>query len=204
MMQTELSNIEIILYALYLNGGETKKIHTEDVTLKCFELSPSRFSWIKYPKYPSIESVRRPLISARTKEGGSLISGRHGNTKENQVSDGWIFTPKGIDWMERNKARIESLLGSKRKSAKRTQLDKQIFELENSPAFKKFLKDKECKSILPYEFTDFLNASLDTPASILRDRIDKFRAIAATAKKQEIINFIDAAEKYFPNLLNKN
>lgn len=201
MTKEELTNIEIILYALYIKGGKTEKIHTEDIALECFKLSPFRFSWIKYPKYPSLEAIRRPLIGARLKERGSLVSGRHGKTKENQTSDGWIFTPNGISWIEKNKARIESLLGSKQKSLKRTNIDKQIFEFKNTIAFKKFLKDKNCKNILPYEFTDFLNASLDTPSSILRDRVDKIRAIVATAKEKEVIKFINEAEKYYSNLL---
>lgn len=201
MTKEELSNIEIILYALYLKGGEVKKIHTEDIALQCFKLSPSRFSWIKYPKYPNLESVRRPLISARSKESGSLVSGRHGRTKENQVSDGWIFTPNGINWIEKNKDKIELLLGSKQKPVKRTQIDKQIFEFKNSTAFKKFLNDKTCENIHDYEFTDFLNANLDTPSAILRDRIDKIRAIASKAKEDEVTEFIKKAEIHFSNLL---
>jgi len=201
MAKEELSNIEIILYALYLKGGEVKKIHTEDIALQCFKLSPSRFSWIKYSKYPNLESVRRPLISARSKENGSLVAGRHGRTKENQVSDGWIFTPNGINWIEKSKDRIELLLGSKQKPAKRTQIDKQIFEFKNSTAFRKFLNDKTCENIHDYEFTDFLNANLDTPSAILRDRIDKIRAIASKAKESGILEFINKAEVHFSNLL---
>lgn len=201
MIKEDIATIDIILYALYLEGGMTKKINTEDIALRCFKLSPFRFSWIKYSQYPSLESVRRPLITARSKEGGSLIQGRHGKTKEDQVSEGWIFTPKGIKWIESNKNRIESLLKLKQSLPKRTQIDKKIFELKNSVAFKKFIREKDCRNILPYEFTNFLNASLDTPSSILRDRLDKIRAIAATAKEQEIINFVDVAEKYFSELL---
>jgi len=201
MTKEELSNIEIILYALYLKGGEVKKIHTEDIALQCFKLSSSRFSWIKYPKYPNLESVRRPLISARSKENGSLVSGRHGKTKENQVSDGWIFSPNGINWIEKNKDRVELLLGSKQNPVKRTQIGKQIFEFKNSTAFKKFLNDKTCENIHDYEFTDFLNANLDTPSAILRDRIDKIRAIAFKAKEDKITEFIKKAETHFSNLL---
>lgn len=200
MTKEELTNVDIVLYALYIEGGLTNKIHTEDIALKCFELSPVRFSWILYPQHPDFEPSRKALFEARS-EKNKFVVGRHGKTKENQVSDGWIFTPKGISWIEKNKARIESLLGSKQKSLKRTNIDKQIFEFKNSIAFKKFLKDKSCKNILPYEFTDFLNASLDTPSSILRDRVDKIHAIVATAKEKEIINFINKAEKYFNNLL---
>lgn len=201
MTKEDLTTVDIILYALYLEGGMAKKIDTEDVTLRCFKLSPSRFSWIKYTQYPSLEAVRRPLITARSEEGGSLVQGRHGKTKEDQVSEGWIFTPKGIEWIKNNENRIGLLLKIKQKSPKRIPIDKKIFEYKNSNAFKKFIRDKDCKNILPYEFTDFLNASLDTPSSILRDRLDKIQAIATTAKEQEIINFTNIAKRHFSKLL---
>jgi len=201
MTNQELTNVDIVLYVLYLLNGTTKKISTENIALECFRLAPSRFSWILHTKYPDIEPARKALFQARSKKNGGLVFGRHGKTKENQISDGWIFTPNGITWIEKHKSRIELLLNTKQKLLKRTRVDKQIFSLKNSNAFKKFLKDRGCENVLPYEFTDFLNASLDTPSSILRDRVAKIRAIAATAKEQEIINFINIAEKHFSKLL---
>lgn len=201
MNKIDLSNIDIVLYVLNNLGGATKKVPTEDIALECFRLIPSRFSWVLHPKYPDMEPVRKALFAARSKTGGVFVAGRHGRTKENQVSDGWIFTPNGINWIEENKDRIGLLLSSKRKPIKRTQIDKQIFEFRDSSAFKKFLKDKTCKNIQPYEFTDFLNANLDTPSAILRDRIDRIRAIASKAKEDEIVEFINKAENYFSNLL---
>lgn len=197
MAKKELANIDIILYALYLLGGTAEKIPTENITLKCFRLAPSRFCWILHPKYPDMETVRRALIEARSIKRGGLVFGRHGRTKEDQVSDGWILSPAGIAWVEKSKSYIENLLGKKQKPVTRTKIDKRINELENSVAFKKFLKDKGCQNILPYEFTDFLNANLDTPSSILRDRVNQIRAIAKQAKREKIIDFVDKSEKYF-------
>lgn len=201
MKKIDLSNIDIVLYILDNLGGAIKKVPTEDIALECFKLIPSRFSWVLHPRHPDMEPVRKALFAARSEVGGALVAGRHGKTKENQVSDGWIFTPNGIHWIEKNKDRIELLLGSKQKAVKRTQIDKKIFEFKNSTAFKKFLNDKTCENIHGYEFTYFLNANLDTPSAILRDRIDKIRAIASKAKEDEIVEFINKAETHFSNLL---
>ena len=35
-----LSNIDIVVYALYLLGGWHERVHTDDIALKCFELAP--------------------------------------------------------------------------------------------------------------------------------------------------------------------
>ncbi|MBU4369375.1 hypothetical protein KKG58_01275 [Patescibacteria group bacterium] len=205
MVKKNIKNIDIILYALYLGGGQRKKVHTEDITLECFKLCPSRFSWIKHSSYPSLESVRRPLIDVRFKRRGSLVSGRHGKTKDNQVADGWIFTPEGINWIRKNKKRIESMLKIKKSKnvVRRTNLDKKIFELENSIAFKKFLKDNSCKNIKEYEFTDFLGANLDSPKTVIDNLIEKALAIAAESGRNKIINFIDKAKKHFNKFLEK-
>lgn len=202
MTKQEISNMDIALYALYLLGGMTKKIPTEDITLKCFKLYPSRFSWILYPQYPDIEPTRKTLFDARSHKNGALVSGRHGITKENQISDGWIFTPAGIKWIENHKEYIEHVLGENNSIGKRTKTEKKVYELEKSVAFKIFLKENNLNNIKPYEFTDFLNASLDTPSAILKDRVSQAKAIAATNKKVKLIKFIELAEEKFSDLFN--
>ena len=46
----KLKNWEVVVYALYLAGGVTRAIHTEEVALKCFGLAPDAFSWIRFPQ----------------------------------------------------------------------------------------------------------------------------------------------------------
>lgn len=199
MSNEDLTNMDVVLYALYLLDGSKKKVFTEDIVLKSFELTPSRFSWRRYPKYPDIEPARRILISARDEK--QLITGRSGEVKGLKPSDGWIFSPDGILWIEKNKSRIAQYLDINPKPVNRTDVSRKLNELENSTAYKKFLKYKRCTDIKPYEFTDFLNASLDTPPSILRDRIDKISALAATGKNKKLLNFISECKKHFIGLL---
>lgn len=71
-----LSNIDIVVYALYVLGGWRERIHTEDIALKCFEIAPSRFSWVKYPRLFLIESVTSngPIDGRRYEELLSLFA----------------------------------------------------------------------------------------------------------------------------------
>ena len=201
MSNEELTNVDVVLYALYLLDGTRKKVFTEDIAKKDFELVPLRFSWRRYPEYPDIEPTRKALMEARNQK--TLITGRAGEVKGLKPSDGWIFSPKGILWLEKNKARIVKALGNKQKPINRTELSKKLSELESSVAYMRFLKDNVCFNIKPYEFTDFLNVSLDTPSFILHDRIDRIRAIAATGKREKLLDFIEKCEKQFSSLLNK-
>ncbi|MDQ6756111.1 MAG: hypothetical protein M3004_04165 [Bacteroidota bacterium] len=44
-MREELSNIEIVLFALHKLGGISKKIHTEKIAWVSYQLDKERFSW---------------------------------------------------------------------------------------------------------------------------------------------------------------
>lgn len=200
MSNDDLTNVDVVLYALYLLSGMKKKVFTEDIAKKSFELVPSRFSWRKYPNYPDIEPARKALMEARNQK--ELVTGRAGEVKESKPSDGWIFSPEGVVWIEKNKTRIARTFGSNPKPVDRTDLSRKLNELEKSIAYKKFLKDGICTNIKPYEFTDFLNASLDSPPSILKDRIEKISALAATSKRQKLLDFIGTCKVHFSNLLN--
>lgn len=200
MSREELTNVEIALYALYLLGGTKKKVFTEDIAKKSFELAQTAFCWRRYPEYPDIEPARKALMDARNQR--HLISGRAGEATSLKSSDGWIFSPEGILWLEKNKTHIINSIGKKEQSTNRIELFRKLNDLESSIAYKKFLKDNTCSGIKLYEFTDFLNVNLDTPSSIIRDRIDTIRVIAATWKRNKLLNFVNQCKKQFVNLLN--
>ncbi len=199
----EITNVEIVLYALYLLGGNTDKVFTEDIALKSFELSSRRFSWRRHSEYPDLESVRIALFDAQKKKVGSLVVGRHGKATGSKVSDGWIFTPEGIVWLEKNKIRIGRILKAGEAVVNRTEVDKKISEYKNTTAYKKFSQGHTCYGVEAHEFTDFLDASLDTPATILRERMHKIRALATTQKQKDLIQFLDSCNEHFADLLNK-
>jgi hypothetical protein len=201
MRSNELANIEIVLYALSALGGETKKIPTEKVAIKCFEIAPSKFSWRLYPQYPDMDAVRVALFDARKKIKGSLVIGRYGKTTGEKTRDGWLFTPKGIEWIEKNRKRISDILGDSLKPTRRTGSGERLREMQRSAAYKKFIANRSCQDIRNYEFTDFLDANLDTPAHILRERLELARALAAQMKNGPILDFLNECEKHFDKLL---
>jgi len=206
-MNEELTNLDVVLYSLYSLGGTKSKIFTEDIAKKCFDLMPTRFSWRKYPQFPDVEPTRKILIAVR--DGKGLITGRAGEVKGLKPSDGWIFTPAGVDWINENLKRIEELLKitSGKPKNPRTLSEKIWFEREKSSAYKKFLRDGSCEQIKDYEFTDFLDANLDTPPQILRERMDELSVQAAGAKKEQILKYLEECKQKFAVLLgyeNKN
>ena len=64
-MRKSFSNHEIVTLAVYLLGGESKAIDTEDVAVKANEIAPGRFNWRKYPHQINIENVRTFLSDAK-------------------------------------------------------------------------------------------------------------------------------------------
>ncbi len=91
-----INNWEIVMWALYLENAASKRVHTEDVTLRCFELAPDSFSWLTHRKYPDKEVARKDLVRLRDGQyGEKFVEGRAGLTRVegsgSPVTDGWQF-----------------------------------------------------------------------------------------------------------------
>ena len=61
----KLSNIEIVTFAVYLLGGETGPVDTEDIAIKASELAPGKFTWKKYREQVNIDNIRKRLSDAQ-------------------------------------------------------------------------------------------------------------------------------------------
>ena len=69
-----LSNHEIVTLAVFLLGGDSKRIDMEDVAVKTNELAPGRFTWRKYRDQINIKNISTFLYDARKpKNGGYRI-----------------------------------------------------------------------------------------------------------------------------------
>lgn len=84
------SQVEFVTLAVYLIGGDEKRVDTEDVAMKAHELAPTRFAWRKYPQQINLELIRVYLSDAKSIEKGGYIDGS-GKT-------GWTLTPRGLRW----------------------------------------------------------------------------------------------------------
>src|SRR2546425_86850 len=98
--QKGLSNHEIVTLAVYLIGGDTQYVDTEDVAFKSDEIAPGRFTWRKYPRQINIENVRTFLSDAKKQKNGGYLRGAG--------KDGWLLTESGVAFA---RARVVGLKG---------------------------------------------------------------------------------------------
>lgn len=126
-----LANHEIVAIAVYLLGGGTKPIDTEDVAVKANELAPGRFSWRKYSEQINLEIIRVYLSDAKKQTKGAYLSG--------SGTDGWVLTQRGLAFAKKSMVRLASanlsreIVGPREKRWRRAERAR----LLNSSAFQK-------------------------------------------------------------------
>ena len=89
-----LANHEVLTLAVYLLGGETQRIDTEDIAVKANELAPGRFTWKKYADQINLELIRVYLSDAKKPDKGRYLVGSGNN--------GWMLSARGLDFARRN------------------------------------------------------------------------------------------------------
>lgn len=92
--------------AVYLLGGASRHLDTEDVAVKAFSLAPTMFGWQKYPQFPNLELVRVALSDAKKRKNGALLSG--------SGREGWRLTTAGLDWASSEASETESAAKNRR------------------------------------------------------------------------------------------
>jgi len=145
---TIFSNIEIVTIAVYLLGGDSKYIDTEDIAVKVNELAPGRFNWRKYPDQINIDNVRKRLSDAKDPKKGEYLLG--------SFKQGWILSKMGLDF---SRKRVKDLKGA---NLERTPLTRKEIVWRNrektrmlsSEAYEKYTTNK-IRSITPQEAETF-------------------------------------------------
>jgi len=99
MQIKSFASYEIALIALYLLGGETKVIDTEDIAFKINKLAPGRFTWLKYPDQINIENIRHLLQNAKEKKDGGFLIGSQ--------RKGWLLNEQGVAFAKKYLKEIE-------------------------------------------------------------------------------------------------
>ena len=128
----QLSNHEIVTLAVYLLGGETQRIDTEDIAVKANEIAPGRFAWRKYPAQINIDVVRKRLWDATKPEKGGFLFGTE--------KEGWLLTNKGMQFSKKMVKELSknNLGGSRLTTQQRRWLKSERIRLLNSQAYEKF------------------------------------------------------------------
>jgi hypothetical protein len=98
---TPITRADLVIWAVLLLGGDQKRIDTEDVAVKAFQLDPKSFCWRKHPDQINLELVRVNLSNAKKPENGAFLTGS-GRT-------GWSLTRKGLAWIRTARSPLKSL-----------------------------------------------------------------------------------------------
>jgi len=200
-----LSNVDIALYALYKLGGASKKIHTEYIAAEAYRLSEERFSWTlpEFRKlgYPDKTTVRYALESAKKQK---LVKGRAGRDKGGRESEGWQFTPLGVEWFFKNGERIKNNFKLEKPISSvlpKHQAERFIKKMHAEKIFGLYREKKSLDEASIYDFADMLNCSPDASKEVMRQKFDLLKSTTITINDQEIRFFLDECEKKFRDIL---
>jgi hypothetical protein len=205
--KTELSNMDIALFALYKLGGISKKVHTEYIAWEAYKLAKERFSWrlpeFREKSFPDKTPVRFALEQAKKKEFGKLVTGRAGGDINRPELEGWRFTPQGAEWIKNNEGRILKYLGQKAPDLPKLVADRFVKQLKNDPSFVSFQKDLNLDEVSSYMFTDMLACAPDASKEIIRQKFERILSTANLVNDKGILQFLDACAKKFAQMLTE-
>jgi hypothetical protein len=127
-----LSNHDTVLLAVYLLGGESGPIDTEDIAVKVNMLAPGAFTWRKYPDQINLEIVRVVLSNLKRSQGGKLLVGAG--------KDGWMLTERGLKSAKEFSGKSKRASGSKNPLSQKEKnwMRSERERMLGSPAFAKF------------------------------------------------------------------
>jgi hypothetical protein len=204
-MSTELSNIDIALFALYRLGGVSKKVHTEEIAWEAYQLAKERFSW-RLPEFrrrgfPDKTLVYFALGDAKKKKYGKLVTGRAGGDIGGSELEGWRFTPQGVIWIKENEIRITTALKQEVPDLPKVQAERFMKQLKSDSCFKYFQENKNIDEVSQYAFTDMLGCTPDAPKDIIKQKFERLLATAELVNDNEILKFLEECKSKFSSLL---
>lgn len=205
--KTELSNMDIALFALYKLGGISKKVHTEYIAWEAYKLAKERFSWrlpeFREQGFPDKTPVRFALEQAKKKEFGKLVTGRAGGDINRPELEGWRFNPQGAEWIKNNEGRILKSLGQKAPDLPKLVAERFVKQLKNDPTFFSFQKNVNLDEVSSYMFTDMLACAPDASKEIIRQKFERILSTANLVNDKEILQFLGACAKKFAQMLTE-
>lgn len=191
-------NRELVVYALFLLGGDSHSVHTEDIALKSFSLAPDAFSWVRHPQYPDKDIVRVALTDARKAQHGALVEGRAGQrrglpakTLREPVEDGWTLTQRGVEWIRDNLVELEQIGDSQVVKEHRQKLLRDLKRIRGHRLFSRYEEDPDAFEPTIGEIADLMRCRVDADPEVWRGRFERALGQAAAAEQPDVASFIE-------------
>lgn len=198
-----LTNIDVVLYALFRLGGATKKIHTEKIAWDSYQLSKEKFSWtleeFKKKGFPDKTTARYALETAKKL---NLVLGRGGRDKSGNEKEGWQLTPSGLNWIMKKQTPIANSLKTKTylHSTLNPQEKRVVTKLKNHKTFLSFQQEDSLENISEYDFLDMLDCSPNASNRVIKTKFNSLKNLINLIKDLQLNEFILALERKFSKL----
>lgn len=200
-------NWEIVMLALHLECGASRRVHTEDITLRCFKLAPDAFSWLRHPEYPDKEVARKDLIRLRDGQyGASFVTGRAGVTKKqkgeetSERTDGWQLSESGVQWIVANCERLEHQLGRREVKATRQEALKHLQRITQHQLYRLFLENRDAFVPPIGELAEMMRCRVDADDRVWASRFTSFKNYAQLTDQADVRAFLERCERLRPSL----
>lgn len=169
-MNNSASNYEIAVLAVFLLGGQSQTIDTEDIAIKADELAPGRFRWRKYQDQVNLDAVRIALSDAKKPKNGAYVLGT--------AREGWMLSTAGVEFARR---RITELG------------DADLSRTPLSPKERQWIRVETTRLIATEAFLKFRDGRL---TSVTRQEAEAFFRVddyvLGTARQRKITRIVNA------------
>jgi hypothetical protein len=169
MMNKSFANHEIVTLAVYILGGESMEIDTENIAIKVNELAPGRFTWHKYKDQINIENVRTFLSDAKKIKNGSYLLG--------SGKKGWLLTERGVAFSKQHLKELTdtNLARTSLSQEERRWIQREKMRMLSHPVMSKFMAQGP-DIITPQEAESFF-------------RVDDY--VTGTAREKKIVRILN-------------
>ena len=202
MSDSEISNKDIVLFALYEMGGVTTPIHTEDVAHQVFQypLGRQRYQWEKYGIYPDKERVARELRRLKQWNGSEYVKGHVNIGARTDRIDGWLITAVGVDYITAKKDQLISSLNENKSTRSVYNIEELRKRILSSSCYKAYLKDPEVSKTEDHHFTDLLYCLPDAPKEKIHAAFDELLASTKTVEEVDLVDFLNVVRSRYNHL----
>lgn len=185
------ANTDFVIFALYELGGAGKFVHVEDIFKKCYDYSPGRFGWKKYP-YPNYKTTYKALVDLETNYPELILKTEDGLGRQ--------LTAEGIEWIQRNRAKLATISGAIKDKELTSRPSRGVLnDIVKHPLFIAFEKNKEIE-LSKFNLADLFLCSPDSPISLWIERMETLKSQAKVANHVEILKFLKHIEEQKPEL----
>jgi hypothetical protein len=186
----EISNSDLMLYALHRRDGAARQVDLEDLYEQCWELFPSRFGW-KHKAHPSDKAgdqALRDLMKSERLKSLLRLSADRSSVR---------LTAEGVSWVRERLESFEQLVGASAPSQSRPS-QRHLIELERSEIGQSLLGSGESTASRP-QVADLLHLTPDADARTFRDRLESWRSDAELSRRQDALKVLNLLESKHPD-----